>query len=140
MGSMGESYKHLLSIYNCDGPLLPEHCSWGNAIKCPVRVLLQKLLVIWYNEPQTMSTSEHRRPAMSDPSLFKWRHFEGEIILRCVRWYWRYALSWLCFKNYRHVRAALGIDTLCVATREYKSSCPRTSQFSTQIQGLTQCW
>ena len=28
----------------------------------------------------------------SDP--FKWRHFEGEIILLCVRWYLRYALSY----------------------------------------------
>ena len=29
---------------------------------------------------------------MSDP--FKWRHYEGEIILTCVRWYLRYALSY----------------------------------------------
>jgi transposase-like protein len=28
---------------------------------------------------------------MSDP--FKWRQYEGEIILTCVRWYLRYALS-----------------------------------------------
>ncbi len=27
---------------------------------------------------------------MSDPSPFKWRHFEGEVILLCVRWYLRY--------------------------------------------------
>jgi transposase, IS6 family len=57
----------------------------------------QKLLVIWYNGHRTMSTSDHRRPAMRDPALFKWRHFEGEIILLCVRWYLRYALS------YRHI-------------------------------------
>jgi transposase-like protein len=25
---------------------------------------------------------------------FKWRHYEGEIILLCVRWYLRYALSY----------------------------------------------
>ena len=30
--------------------------------------------------------------AVSDP--FKWRHFQGEIILLCVRWYLRYALSY----------------------------------------------
>ena len=29
---------------------------------------------------------------MTDP--FKWRHYEGEIILTCVRWYLRYALSY----------------------------------------------
>jgi len=25
---------------------------------------------------------------------FKWRHFEGTIILLCVRWYLRYSLSY----------------------------------------------
>ena len=25
---------------------------------------------------------------------FKWRHFEAEIILLCVRWYLRYSLSY----------------------------------------------
>ena len=30
---------------------------------------------------------------MSDPSLFKWRHFEADIILCAVRWYLRCALS-----------------------------------------------
>jgi transposase, IS6 family len=30
---------------------------------------------------------------MSDPSLFKWRHFEADMILCAVRWYLRYALS-----------------------------------------------
>ena len=31
---------------------------------------------------------------MSDPPLFKWRHFEADIILCAVRWYLRYALSY----------------------------------------------
>jgi transposase, IS6 family len=31
---------------------------------------------------------------MSNPSPFKWRHFEAEIILLCVRWYVRYSLSY----------------------------------------------
>ncbi len=31
---------------------------------------------------------------MSNQSPFKWRHFEAEIILLCVRWYLRYALSY----------------------------------------------
>jgi len=30
--------------------------------------------------------------AKSDP--FKWRHYQDEIILLCVRWYLRYALSY----------------------------------------------
>jgi len=31
---------------------------------------------------------------MSNPTPFKWRHFEAEIILLCVRWYLCYALSY----------------------------------------------
>jgi len=27
-------------------------------------------------------------------NAFKWRHFQPEIILLCVRWYLRYALSY----------------------------------------------
>jgi transposase-like protein len=27
---------------------------------------------------------------MNNPREFKWRHFEAEIILLCVRWYLRY--------------------------------------------------
>ncbi len=30
---------------------------------------------------------------MTEQYQFKWRHFEAEIILLCVRWYLRYALS-----------------------------------------------
>ena len=31
---------------------------------------------------------------MTSASPFKWRHFEGQIILLCVRWYLRYCLSY----------------------------------------------
>ena len=31
---------------------------------------------------------------MIEQTPFKWRHFEAEIILLCVRWYVRYALSY----------------------------------------------
>ena len=31
---------------------------------------------------------------MTEQQPFKWRHFEAEIILLCVRWYLRYALSY----------------------------------------------
>ena len=31
---------------------------------------------------------------MAQQHPFKWRHFEAEIILLCVRWYLRYALSY----------------------------------------------
>ena len=31
---------------------------------------------------------------MNNQNPFKWRHFESEIILLCVRWYLRYSLSY----------------------------------------------
>jgi IS6 family transposase len=31
---------------------------------------------------------------MQNPNPFKWRHYQGAIILLCVRWYLRYALSY----------------------------------------------
>ena len=31
---------------------------------------------------------------MAETDLFKWRHYQSEIILLCVRWYLRYALSY----------------------------------------------
>jgi hypothetical protein len=31
---------------------------------------------------------------MTEQHPFKWRHFEAEIILLCVRWYLRYDLSY----------------------------------------------
>ena len=31
---------------------------------------------------------------MDNSTPFKWRHFEAEIILLCVRWYLRYSLSY----------------------------------------------
>src|SRR5262245_54108773 len=48
-----------------------------------------------------MSTPSHWRSAMSDPSLFQWRHLQADMILGAVRWYLRYALS------YRDVEALL---------------------------------
>jgi transposase-like protein len=28
------------------------------------------------------------------PIAFKWRHFHGEVILQCVRWYCKYGISY----------------------------------------------
>ena len=40
----------------------------------------------------TLISDRESTVAESDP--FKWRHYQGEIILICVRWYLRYALSY----------------------------------------------
>src|SRR5690242_16004643 len=46
---------------------------------------------------------------MENAKLFKWRHFEAEIILLCVRWYLRYALSYRSLEEMMRERG-LSID------------------------------
>jgi transposase-like protein len=41
-----------------------------------------------------IGSKEKKRNMMTTQAPFKWRHFEAEIILLCVRWYLRYALSY----------------------------------------------
>jgi transposase-like protein len=45
-----------------------------------------------------------RPPASFSP--FKWRHFEGQIILLCVRWYLRYCLS---YRDLEEIMAERGL-------------------------------
>ena len=47
------------------------------------------------------------------PALFKGRHFEAEIIVLCVRWYLRYALS---FRNLEEIMAErnLSVDHVTI--------------------------
>src|SRR6185436_16495894 len=40
------------------------------------------------------SPISYRESAVAESDPFKWRHYESEIILLCVRWYLRYALSY----------------------------------------------
>ncbi len=46
---------------------------------------------------------------MNSKQPFKWKHFQGEIILLCVRWYLKYALS---YRNLEEIMAerGLGVD------------------------------
>src|SRR5438128_12286142 len=50
------------------------------------------MLELWY----TLLLFKNNRGVffMNQPNHFKWRHFEAEIILLCVRWYLRYSLSY----------------------------------------------
>jgi transposase-like protein len=47
---------------------------------------------------------------MDNCSPFKWRHFEAEIILRCVRWYLRYSLSYRDLEGMMEEKAVQGIN------------------------------
>ena len=42
--------------------------------------------------------------------LFKWRHFEPEIILLCLRWYLRYSLS---YRDLEEMMAERGLFVVC---------------------------
>ena len=41
------------------------------------------------------------------PTLFKWRHFQGEIIVLCTRWYLRYGLS---YRDLEEMMAERGLN------------------------------
>src|SRR5689334_10878726 len=44
---------------------------------------------------------------MGQPKLFKYRHFEAEIILLCLRWYLRYSLS---YRDLEEIMAERGLS------------------------------
>ncbi len=44
---------------------------------------------------------------------FKWRHYPGEVILHCVRWYLRYPISYLHMSEMMMERG-LEIDPSCI--------------------------
>jgi transposase-like protein len=46
---------------------------------------------------------------VAETDLFKWRHYESEIILLCVRWYLRYALSYRDLEEMMNERS-LAVD------------------------------
>ncbi len=57
---------------------------------------------------------------MAETDLFKWRHYESEIILICVRWYLRYALSYRDLEEMMNERG-LSVDhtTICRWVQAY---------------------
>ncbi|HEY9768636.1 MAG TPA: hypothetical protein V6C71_09065 [Coleofasciculaceae cyanobacterium] len=44
---------------------------------------------------------------MNSKQPFKWKHFQGEIILLCVRWYLKYALS---YRNLEEIMMERGLS------------------------------
>ncbi len=67
---------------------------------------------------------------------FKWRHFEAEIILLCVRWYLRYSLS---YRDLEEMMLERGLqvdhttiyrwgEPLCPGARQTLSVAPQSHQ------------
>ena len=72
---------------------------------------------------------------MTEQHLFKWRHFEAEISLLCVRWYLRYALSYRGVKEIMQERGLYGDHTTIYRSRP--ALCPRTRKtLSTSPESL----
>jgi len=56
---------------------------------------------------------------------FKWRHYEAEIILLCVRWYLRYALS---YRDLEEMMTERGLSVVHTTTRPSIARYRRTPQ------------
>jgi transposase-like protein len=63
---------------------------------------------------------------MNPSTPFKWRHFEGEIMLLCVRWYLRYSLSYRDLEEMMAERG-LSVDHTTIF-RSRAALCSRTGQ------------
>jgi transposase-like protein len=54
---------------------------------------------------------------VSETNPFKWRHYESEIILLCVRWYLRYALGYRDLEEMMNERG-LAVDHTTIYRRQ----------------------
>jgi transposase-like protein len=55
---------------------------------------------------------------MSDPSLFKWRHFEADMILCTVRWSLRHVLS---YRDGEELLRERGVYAVVLADSEFQT-------------------
>jgi hypothetical protein len=81
----------MIENYNARNLGRPAFVSKGLGI--PFGVLLQKTGGLW---PRLVGSPpiSYWESAVAGSDPFKWRYYQGEIILLCVRWYLRYALSY----------------------------------------------
>jgi hypothetical protein len=70
---------------------------------CRLEVLLQKTGGLWSRLIDFPPIS-YRESAVAESDPFKWGHYQGEIILLCVRCYLRYALSYRDLKEMMRAR------------------------------------
>ncbi len=61
---------------------------------------------------------------MTEQHLFRWRHFQADIILLCVRWYLRYSLSYRDLEEMMLERG-LHVDHTTIYRLQY-SAMPRS--------------
>ena len=57
--------------------------SFGTGAKIKTLCYIKSIIPIWWSINLA-----------SNPSLFKWKYFQADIILQCIRWYLRYSLTY----------------------------------------------
>ena len=68
---------------------------------------------------------------------FKWRHFEGEIILWAVRWYCKYGIS---YREMEERGVHLDHSTLFRWVQRYASEIEKRLRWAWRRAGWTSCW
>ena len=73
------------------------------------------------------------------PALFKGRHFEAEIIVLCVRWYLRYALS---FRNLEEIMAErnLSVDHVTIWRRVQRYTPELNRRCRPELRNTNRSW
>src|SRR2546425_1352258 len=76
---------------------------------------------------------------MAEQHPFKWRHFEAEIILLCVRWYLRYSLSYRDLEEMMRERG-LHVDhtTIYALVQRYAPALDKRSR--PHLKATTDSW
>ena len=73
--------------------------------------------------------------------VFKWRHFEGEIILWAVRWYCKYGIS---YRELEEMMQERGIDvdhtTIYRWVQRYAPELEKRLRWQWQSMGLSDSW
>jgi len=95
-----------------------------------------KSRVRWYGRKASVVTA---RFLMSTPPIFKWRHFQAEIILLNVRWYCRYALSYRDLKEMMQERG-VEVDHSTINRWVLKYAPELDKQIRPHLRGTNDSW
>jgi transposase, IS6 family len=76
---------------------------------------------------------------MTNLTPFKWRHFEAEIILLCVRWYLRYSLSYRDLEEMMQERG-LQVDHTTIYRWVQRYAPEQEKRCRPQFKAITDSW
>src|SRR5206468_1671211 len=76
---------------------------------------------------------------MDQQNPFKWRHFEADIILLCVRWYLRYSLSYRDLEEMMRERG-LSVDHTTMYRWVQRSALELEKRCRPHLKAFTDSW